>query len=101
MKVEVKKVYNVEKCSQCPHLGEYIDTSVCEDSFDEPNYEWYCDHPEMPRILSGYREGHGRLIDVGMSKFQKCDIIPDWCPEQKKEETPRSMTFGSAWELDS
>ena len=94
MKVEVKKVYNVENCSQCPHMRTYTDYSVCEDTFDEPNVEWYCSK-------EGHigRRGLGKLIDIGLSSFQKCDIIPDWCPEKKGEEKPRPMTFGSAWEL--
>lgn len=99
MKVEIKRIYKVNQCSQCPHMRTYIDSSVCEDCFDEPNYEWYCNHNDIDKNTNGYKKGYGKLIDVGMSQFQKCDIIPDWCPEKKEEEKPKPTTFGSAWEL--
>ena len=102
MKVEVKKVYNVEKCSQCPYMSEYIYKSVL---FDESNFERYCDHPDLSRLsMFALNESHtGKLIETGTDESQKCDIIPEWCPEKKKQEQeiPCPMTFGSAWDLDS
>lgn len=79
MEIVVNKVYDVKCCNDCPHMQTYNDYSVCEDTFDEPNVEWYCSK-------EGHlgRRGLGKLIDIGYSTFQKCDIIPDWCPEKKK-----------------
>ena len=42
MLVEIKKIFQVNKCNDCPYFKEVVDTSCCFDSFDEPNYDWYC-----------------------------------------------------------
>lgn len=78
MEITVIKKYNVNCCSECPYMRTYVDHSVCYDSFDEPNFEWYCSK-------EGHlgRRGLGKLIDIGLSSFSKCDIIPDWCPEKE------------------
>lgn len=77
--------------SNAPHMKTYIDYSVCEDTFDEPNLEWYCSK-------EGYLgdRGLGKLIDIGLSSFQKCDIIPKWCPEKKKI---RKTVYLWIWQL--
>ena len=79
MKVEVKKVFDVKSCNDCPYMKTYVDASVCYDTFDEPNYEWYCSK-------EGHwgRRGLGKLIGIGLSSFRKCDIIPVWCPCKNK-----------------
>jgi len=90
MEIVVSKVYNVKCCNDCPHMKVYVDYSVCEDTFDEPNLEWYCSK-------EGHlgRRGLGKLIDIGLSSFQKCDIIPDWCPEKKEQEKPFTFGYGN------
>lgn len=78
MAITIIKTYNVNCCSECPYMKTHVDYSVCEDSFDEPNFEWYCSKEEHLG-----RRGLGKLIDIGLSRFSKCDIIPDWCPEKE------------------
>lgn len=74
MEIVVSKVYDVKCCNDCPHMKVYVDHSV-----DKPIFVWYCSKEGNLE-----KRGLGRLIDIGLSSFQKCNIIPDWCTEKKK-----------------
>lgn len=81
MKVNVE--YNVNLCNECPYCNECVDTSVCFDPFDEPNYEFYCKHKDADNTGSGneqFNNKNGKLIDIAFSRFDKDIKIPDWCP---------------------
>ena len=87
MEIEVKRTYNVNTCEDCPYTHKETDTSCCIDSFDEPNYDFYCKHEDADN--SG-REGamynnpkFGKYITTHLSRFDKCEI-PEWCPFMKK-----------------
>ena len=75
MEIVVNKVYNVKCCNDCPHMKVYVDYSVDK---DKPIFVWYCSKEKHLE-----RRGLGKIIDIGLSRFQKCDI-PNWCPEKKK-----------------
>lgn len=84
MKITIEK--EIEHCNHCPYFKEYIDTSVCFDSFDEPNYDWYCLHPDayncnknidIVSLVLG--DGKPAILIGGSYHRELCDI-PDWCP---------------------
>lgn len=73
----------LDLCNKCPYFNENIDTSVCFDSFDEPNYYWYCKHPNAdnsgtPQVK--WNDKHGKFIDGSLSRSQRDCKIPMWCP---------------------
>jgi hypothetical protein len=86
MKVSVE--HEVNLCNECPFCREHIDTTVCFDSFDEPNYEFYCTHKEADNTGSGkeqYNNEKGKFIGLAFSKFDKDFKIQDWCPFKKNK----------------
>ena len=73
----------LDLCNECPYFNENIDTSVCFDSFDEPNLYWYCKHPNAdnsgtPQFI--WNDKHGKFIDASLSRSQRDCKIPTWCP---------------------
>lgn len=87
MEVVVTKTYNVNKCNECPYFYEYVDTSVCFDTFDEPNYDQYCTHVDADNsgtTGAKYNEGSKKFIGGALSSFDKECPIPNWCPIKKK-----------------
>lgn len=87
MEVKVTKTYNVKLCNDCPYFNEHIDYSVCFDTFDEPNFDFYCKHPEADNSkydVAKYNDYHGKFIGGSYSSFQKDTKIPEWCPCSKK-----------------
>lgn len=74
----------IDLCNECPYYIEHVDSSVCEDSFDDPNYDWYCRHPKADN--GGYRQSlwndkrYGQFIGGSFSQFQRDCKIPEWCP---------------------
>lgn len=82
MLVEVKKIFQVKKCNDCPYFKEVEDTSCCFDSFDEPNYDWYCANKNADNNGSGlenYNNEHGQALGGAYHRNVECNI-PDWCP---------------------
>ena len=87
MEITVEKKYDVKNCNECPYFKERIDRSVCHDSFDEPNYDWYCTHKDADNTGSGlekYNETGLTSLGGSLNSFAKCDI-PNWCPFRKNE----------------
>lgn len=88
MEVEIKKTFEVNVCNDCPHFKEVEDTSVCFDSFDEPNYDWYCtnkDANNKETYLEKYNNKNGVSIGGSYHRNGVCGI-PDWCPLKKRKE---------------
>ncbi len=86
MKVEIKKIFEVNVCNDCPHFKEVEDTSVCFDSFDEPNYDWYCTNKDANNkgtSLENLNVKGGVLIGCSYHRNGVCRI-PDWCPCKNK-----------------
>lgn len=69
------KKYNIDCCNECPFCHCEEDTNVVFDSFDDPNYDYFCSSKDAIEISGS----ESRYIDTCFSGFQKCDI-PDWCP---------------------
>ena len=77
----------MKHCNDCPYFKEHIDSSVCHDSFDEPNYDWYCTHKDADNTGSGlekFNVGNEKSLGGGLSRNDKCEI-PNWCPFRKNE----------------
>lgn len=58
-------------------------TSVCEDSFDEPNYDFYCQHRKANNSGTTQEKNNtndGKWIGCALSRFDKDCDIPKWCP---------------------
>lgn len=86
MLVEVKKTFNVNRCNDCPYFKEVVDTSCCYDSFDEPNYDWYCANKNADNNgsrLENYNNEHGQSLGGAYHRNVECKI-PDWCPFKNK-----------------
>ena len=87
MIVEVTRKYNVKICNDCPYFKEIEDRSVCEDSFDEPNYDWYCTNwysDNSGTELEKWNNIHGKAL--GGSYHRNCECqIPVWCPFKNKQ----------------
>ena len=83
MEITITKKIEVHHCNDCPFCNRVIDISVVFDSFDNPNYDFYCKHEDANnKGMSGEKyndEKHGTYIDTVFNSFQKC-IIPEWCP---------------------
>lgn len=77
----------IDCCNKCPYFDEEVDYSVCDDSFDEPNYDFYCTHPAANNAGTAqakWNDKHGNWIGGAFSRFQcNCDI-PSWCPFNKR-----------------
>lgn len=71
------KKYNINCCNDCPFCHVKEDTSCVFDSFDEPNYDYYCWNKESFNINDKIKGE--RYIETCFNDRQKCDI-PDWCP---------------------
>lgn len=67
--------YDIDCCNDCPFCRCEEDTGVVFDSFDEPNYDYFCRNEEAVEGCGG----GPRHIGTCFSRFQKCDI-PAWCP---------------------
>lgn len=81
-KIVIKK--ELDLCNKCPYFNEHVDTSVCYDSFDDPNYDWFCKHPHADNSGTDREqyneEKYGKFIDGSLnSLFRDCKI-PSWCP---------------------
>lgn len=88
MKVKIEKTFEVNLCNDCPFFVEVEDTSVCFDSFDEPNFDWYCTNRNASNegtSLEQYNNENGVAIGGSYSRFQKCKI-PEWCPFKDKNQ---------------
>lgn len=72
MKVEIKQELEINHCNDCPFGKCHEDTSCCLDSFDSPDYDYYCTHKDVGL----------KFITSIPTRFRKCDI-PDWCPFKK------------------
>lgn len=87
VKVTITKEYEVKFCNKnCPFCIEVEDTSVCEDSFDEPNYDWYCAHKDADNSghdVEKYNDKNGKYIGGSLSRFGSV-LVPKWCPFKKK-----------------
>lgn len=46
MGITITQTINVEHCNDCPLCHNEEDRSCCFDSFDEPNYDFYCQSPD-------------------------------------------------------
>lgn len=74
---------HIGKCNECPYFHEHVDTSVCEDSFDEPNYDFYCQHKKADNSGTAqekHNTNDGKWIGCALSRFDKDCDIPKWCP---------------------
>ena len=78
--ITTTKKYNINCCNNCPFCHCEEDTSVVFDSFDEPNYIYFCCNKDAIET----RIGKSRYIETCFNDRQKCDI-PDWCPFRKEE----------------
>ena len=78
--ITTTKKYNIDCCNDCPFCYCKEDTSVVFDSFDDPNYDYFCSNKDAIEIS----DAKSRYIGTELSRFGKCDI-PDWCPFKKKE----------------
>lgn len=87
VKVIIEKT--VDCCDPCPYFHEEVDYSVCEDSFDDPNYDFFCQHADADNSGTDreqYNSKHGKFIDGSLTRFHlPCDI-PSWCPFLKHKE---------------
>jgi hypothetical protein len=84
MQVTIEQKFEVNYCQDCPWCRDIVDTSVCFDSFDEPNYDHYCTHPKADNSTSDaskYNLGNDKYIDTSFYRNDKTEI-PDWCPER-------------------
>lgn len=80
-KISIEKKFDL--CNECPYFNEHEDISVCYDSFDDPNYDWYCKHPNADNSgtkQEKWNDVHGKFIGGTFSRFQRDCKIPDWCP---------------------
>ena len=87
MEITVTKTFKVNQCNDCPFFKEVEDTSVCMDSFDEPNYDWYCTNKDADNRgthLEKYNDKNGISIGGAMHRGCICEI-PDWCPFKNKQ----------------
>ena len=75
------KKYNIDCCNDCPFSYCKEDTSCVFDSFDEPNYDYFCTNKDAMEVS----DAKSRYIKTHFNKRQKCDI-PNWCPFKKNEE---------------
>lgn len=86
MKITVTQEFNISKCNDCPYFVEEVDTSSCIDTFDEPNFDWYCKHKEATNyeypVLSKYNKPGLKCLGGSMHRNTDCEI-PDWCPFKK------------------
>lgn len=84
MQVKIEQKIEVNYCQDCPHCKEIVDTSVCFDSFDEPNYDYYCTHPKADNSscrADKFNLGNDKYIDTALCRSDKIEI-PNWCPEK-------------------
>jgi len=87
MEVTIVKTFDVNNCNECPYFKEIEDTSVCVDSFDEPNYDWYCTNAyadNRETALERYNNEHGAALGGSYHRGGTCGI-PDWCPFKNKQ----------------
>ncbi len=77
----IKKV--IKECNECPFFYEHVDYSVCEDSFDHPNFDWYCQNKKADNSndeKSKWNGKHGKFIGGSLSPYKRNCSIPKWCP---------------------
>jgi len=85
MEVTIEKKISIKHCNDCPFFYVHTDTSVCFDSFDEPNYDWFCTHEKAVNSgteLEQYNENGKVSLGGSYNNFAKCEI-PTWCPLKK------------------
>lgn len=78
--VKIEKI--IDSCDPCPYFHENVDYSVCEDSFDDPNYDFFCRHPNADNsdtLEAKWNDKHGKYIGGSLTRFHHCEI-PKWCP---------------------
>ena len=88
MGVIVTQTTHVEHCNECPLCHKEDDRSCCFDSFDEPNYDFYCQSPNADNSHTEHSEFNnkfGKHIFTAIHWSEKCEI-PDWCPFKKKDD---------------
>ena len=88
MQVKIEKTFEVNLCNDCPFFVEVEDTSVYFDSFDDPNYDWYCTNKNASNKGTShekYNNKNGVAIGGSYSRFGKCEI-PEWCPFKDKNQ---------------
>lgn len=89
MEITFERKVKINVCNDCPHFKEVEDTSVCFDSFDDPNYDWYCQNKYADNSGTSKHQyndpKYGKFIGGSYSRYGKCKI-PDWCPIKKREE---------------
>lgn len=76
--ITTTKKYNIDCCNDCPFCYRKEDTSVVFDSFDDPNYDYFCRNKDVIKNS----DGKSRYIDTYFNDRQKCEI-PNWCPFKK------------------
>lgn len=88
MGVIVTQTTNVEYCNECPFCHKKEDRRCCFDSFDEPNYDFYCKSDKADNShteKSKFNNNFGKYISTTVHWSEKCDI-PNWCPFKKKDD---------------
>ncbi len=84
MNITIEK--EIDYSNDCPFLTQHIDASSCYDSFDEPNFEYYCKHKDADNSNTPCEEFnddiYGKFIAIEYAGCFHCDI-PTWCPFRK------------------
>lgn len=75
--ITTTKHYDIDCCNDCPFSYCKEDTSCVFDSFDEPNYDWFCNY--FVEIHCGEDVSEPKFIGTCFSRNHKRDI-PEWCP---------------------
>jgi hypothetical protein len=73
---KIKIDLDLKNCEKCPNFDERPGEYVSPDSFEGPNFDWYC--KANGKKIRGYVEWNER------NKIS----VPDWCPCIEKEEEP-------------
>jgi hypothetical protein len=66
----VKITLDIKSCKKCPHFEERRGKYVSPDSFEAPNYDWFCLANGGEKEIQSYVEWHE----------EKKIPIPEWCP---------------------
>lgn len=87
-KITVTQTFEISKCNECPYFKEKVDTSSCIDSFDEPNFDFFCKHKDASNFGTGkekWNESGMKFIGGSMHRNTDCEI-PSWCPFKLNKE---------------
>ena len=84
MEVKITKVYNVNCCNDCPYKLSH------ESTFDSEIYIPYCSCKIFKKVDE---KDWDKFTFVGNNWYRKLekrhDIIPEWCPEKKKNKNKK------------